>query len=340
MSVLHGRNSRQGGAFQLLGVGSPLLDILVPVDDAFLATIPGEKGGMRMVDSAFQRSVLERLPAEPRLVPGGSAGNTIFGLAHLGVPVAMFGKLGNDSHGRFYRRRLRELGGSDEAFLVTDEMPTGTCLSLITPDAERTMRTNLGASLLLQPDEAASVDYEKYDFVYIEGYLLHSAVLQTVLRKAKESGCRIGIDLASFEVVRAFKDRLPSLLRESVDVVLANEEEATALLENLPISEQLDTLASWCEVAAIKRGKKGAMVKSGNETVEVPAQLIADPVDTTAAGDLWASGFFYGLQKGKSLTESALCGALVSSEVVKVVGSEIPEERWIEIRGNLKEGRN
>ena len=95
MSILHGRNSEQGGAFQLLGVGSPLLDILVQVDDAFLGTIPGEKGGMVMVDAEFQRSVLDRLPVEPRLVPGGSTGNTVFGLARLGVPAAMLGKLGS-----------------------------------------------------------------------------------------------------------------------------------------------------------------------------------------------------------------------------------------------------
>ena len=338
MSILHGRNSEQGGAFQLLGVGSPLLDILVQVDDAFLGTIPGEKGGMVMVDAEFQRSVLDRLPVEPRLVPGGSTGNTVFGLARLGVPAAMLGKLGDDEHGRFYRRKLRELGGSDEAFIATAEMPTGTCLSMITPDAERTMRTAQGASLLLRTDEAEAVDFTKYDFVYIEGYMFYSAIMPTVLRKAKEAGCRIGVDLASFEVVRDFRESLPSILREYVDVIMANEEEAAMLLGDIPVAEQLDTLASWCEVAAIKLGRQGAVVKSGNETARVPAQLVADPADTTAAGDLWATGFLYGLYEGKNLAESAFYGALVSSEVVKVVGSEIPEERWREIKRRMNEG--
>ena len=338
MGILNGRNSANGGEFRLLGVGSPLLDVLVPVDEAFLETVPGEKGGMLMVEPEFQEEVLRRLPTEPRLVPGGSAGNTIFGLARLGIPVGMFGKLGDDENGNFYRSRLRELGGSDAEFIATSELPTGTCLSMITPDAERTMRSALAASLLVRPEEADAVDYSRYDFVYIEGYMFYSAVMPTVLRKAKEAGCRIGIDLASFEVVRDFRESLPSILKEYVDVILANEEEAAALLGEMSAEEQLDRLASWCDVAAVKLGRKGALVKSGNETVRIPAQLVENPVDTTAAGDLWATGFLYGLCRDRNLAEAAYYGALVSSEVVKVVGSEIPEERWSYIRSRMQEG--
>lgn len=137
---------KQGPA--LLGVGSPLLDILVQVEEPFLKTIPGEKGGMLMVDADFQQSVLNRLPGNPRRVPGGSAGNTVFALARLGLDVAMFGKLGDDANGDFYRARFRELGGSDAEFVTTGEAPTGTCLSLITPDA--------GAHDALQPRGVAA----------------------------------------------------------------------------------------------------------------------------------------------------------------------------------------
>jgi len=336
MSILHGRHSAGGGLFQLLGVGSPLLDILVRVSDEFLGTVPGEKGGMLMVDSAFQQSVLDRLPEKPRLVPGGSVGNTIFALARLGVPSAMLGKLGTDDNGRFYRRRLRELGGSDAAFLETAEQPTGTCLSMITPDAERTMRSSLAASLLVDPGEVDAFDFEKYDFVYVEGFMFYSKIMPTVLRKAKEAGCRIGLDLSSFEVVRDFREKLPEILEEYIDVILANEEEAAALLgDDLPPERHLDTLASWCDVAAVKLGRRGALVKSGNETVRIPAQLVEKPADTTAAGDLWAAGFLYGLYREKNLAEAAFYGSLTSSEVVKVVGSEIPEERWTQIKSRF-----
>ncbi len=316
----------------LLGVGSPLLDILVRVDDAFLATVPGEKGGMLMVDAAFQQSLLERLPGNPQRVPGGSAGNTVFALARLGIDVAMFGKLGNDANGDFYRKRFRELGGSDAQFAITGDAPTGTCLSLITPDAERTMRPCLAASLLLRIDEAEQIDFSAYDWVYIEGYMLYSAVLPTVMRRAKKAGCRIGLDLASFEVVRDFREALPDILRNYVDVVLANEEEAAALFDGMTTGEQLARLASWCDIAAIKLGRRGSLIRSGNETAEVPAQLVENPVDTTAAGDLWAAGFLYGVLRERPLIEAGWYGSLISSEVVKVVGSELPEPAWNEIK--------
>lgn len=336
MKFRHESDSSSGEAVRLLGVGSPLLDILVSVNEAFLESIPGEKGGMLMVDAAFQQDVLSRLAAEPRLVPGGSAGNTVFALARLGVPAAMFGKLGNDANGAFYRKRLEELGGSAAEFQMTEEQPTGSCLAMITPDGERTMRSNLAASLLLLPSEAERVDFSRYALVYVEGYMLYSAVLPTVMRRAREAGCRIGLDLASFEVVRDFREDLPEILREYVDIVLANEEEAAELFPGMTPEQQLDRLSSWCEVAAVKLGRDGALVREGGETARIPAQLVEHPADTTAAGDLWAAGFLYGLIRGRSVSEAAYYGAVTSGEVVKVIGSEIPEERWDYIRSRLK----
>ncbi|MDD3155717.1 MAG: adenosine kinase [Victivallaceae bacterium] len=313
------------------------MDILAQVEEKFLDTIQGAKGGMEMVDADHQQSILERLPGEQKLVPGGSAGNTVFALARLGIKTAMLGKLGDDDYGRFYRERLLALGGSDQAFIETSEAPTGTCLSLITPDGERTMRSNLAASLLIRPEEAESIDFSQYDIVYIEGYMLYSSILPTVMRKAKKAGCKIGFDLASFEVVRTFREDLPAILREYVDIVLANEEEARELFGPEPsIDEQLKRLSSWCETAAIKLGRKGAMIQSGNEMVKVPAQLVERPIDTTAAGDLWATGFLYGLLNKKPLAEAAWYGALISAEVVKVIGSEIPDSIWTEIRWRMR----
>ena len=307
-------NSSRGGSFKLLGVGSPLLDILVEVDDVFLAErVSGDKGGMEMVDAAAQQAILAQLPGKPRLVPGGSAGNTVFALARLGLDCAMFGKLGNDDNGRFYRNRLK-----------------------VTPDAERTMRSCLAASLLLRPEEAETIDFSKYDFVYIEGYMLFSAVLPTVMRNAKAAGCRIGLDMASFEVVRTFREDLPDILKNYVDVVMANEEEAAELFPELSTEDRLMRLASWCEVAAIKLGRRGCMVRCGNEIVKVPALVVERPVDTTAAGDLWAAGFLYGVLKNKPLAEAAWYGSLISHEVVKVFGSELADNVWNEIANRMK----
>ena len=201
---------------------------------------------------------------------------------------------------------------------------------------DSTMRSCLAASLLLRPEEAETIDFSKYDFVYIEGYMLFSAVLPTVMRNAKAAGCRIGLDMASFEVVRTFREDLPDILKNYVDVVMANEEEAAELFPELSTEDRLMRLASWCEVAAIKLGRRGCMVRCGNEIVKVPALVVERPVDTTAAGDLWAAGFLYGVLKNKPLAEAAWYGSLISHEVVKVFGSELADNVWNEIANRMK----
>lgn len=323
---------------RFLGVGSPLIDLLAHVDDAFLARhVPGEKGGMLMVEPGFHEEILRHCPQAPARVPGGSTGNTIFALAQLGEQVAMFGKLGRDENGDFYRRRLHELGGSTDEFVVTDAAPTGVCLAMITPDAERTMRSALGASLLLTADEAAAVDFRRYDFVYIEGYMLYSPACLPLLQGARAAGCRIGFDLASFEVVRDFRDQLPGLLREYVDVLFANADEAGELLgRDSDVDAWLEQLSAWCDIAAVKLGRRGSVIRRGGETVHVQALVVDSPVDTTAAGDLWAAGFLHGLSTGANLRRAGELGSLLSSEVVKVVGSELPTPVWQALRRRIE----
>lgn len=317
-----------------LGVGSPLVDLLARVDETFLRdNVPGAKGGMEMVAEDFIAGLLSRLPEPPQQVAGGSAGNTIFAMAELQCDVAMFGKLGGDPNGDFYRRTLRELGGSDREFIVTDAAPTGVCLSLITPDAERTMRSSLGASLLLTAQEADRIDFNSFDLVYIEGYMLFSPVFRRVLELARAAGCRIGIDLSSFEVAEKFRAELKQILPECVDIVLANAEEAAALFcgEGTP-DDHLDWLADWCDIAAVKLGRDGALVRRGAEKIHIASCLVEHPVDTTAAGDYWAAGFLCGLGRGEPLARAAWYGSLLSGEIVKVIGAKLPENSWKYIR--------
>lgn len=325
-----------GRKYRCLGVGSPLVDLLAQVPEAFIQAIPGEKGGMVMVDAVEQQKLIGSLPGEVNTAPGGSAGNTVFALARLGISCAMLGKLGTDHYGDFYRKRLRELGGSDHAFFTAADAPTGTCLSLVTPDGERTMRSDLAASLLLDSDDVETLDFSDFDVVYIEGYMLFNPAFRAVLRRAKDAGCCIGFDLASFEVVRAFREELPLLLAEYVDIVVANEEEAAELFgNNVPFETMLEELSAWCRIAVVKRGRDGAMVQCGAEICSVPAELVENPLDTTAAGDLWAAGFLYGLFAEYSLEDAARFGAVTSGEVVKVLGSEMSEDTWNEIRKRL-----
>jgi sugar/nucleoside kinase (ribokinase family) len=267
-------------------------------------------------------------------VPGGSAGNTVFALARMGVDVAMLGKTGKDSEGGYYREKLVSLGGSDREFLLSETVPTGVCLSLITPDAERTMRSDLGAASCLTPEDIEKVDFSRYSIVLIEGYMLFSAAFDAVIAAAAKAGCKIVFDLATFEVVNIFRDKINALL-DYVDILFANADEAAALVGNIPEDEQLEKLAGRCSTAVLKLGKRGAMVKRSGEKVKVSAELVENPVATTASGDLWAVGFLYGFVKGRPLEDCARYGSILSGEVVKVIGSQLPDESWKKIEKAL-----
>lgn len=325
-------------AWEILGVGSPLVDQLLNVDDAFLKEhVSGAKGGMEMVEPDLIRELISKGGQLPRCVPGGSAGNTIFALAKMGISCAMLGKLGKDAMGDLYESEFKNNGGRVEYFITTSAAPTGCCLSLVTPDAERTMRSALGASLLLEKEEIEKVDFTPFDLVYIEGYMLFSPVFDTLLRCVKAAGCRIGFDLASFEVVGIFKEKLLNeVLPRYVDLLFANEEEAAALLGKLPPEEMADRLSKICEVAVVKSGVLGSWAVRGTEKVQIPAFVVEHPVDTTAAGDLYAAGFIRGLAAGAPLEKCGAIGSRISSEVVKVFGSVLPPEAWDKVFEEIK----
>ena len=319
----------------VLGVGSPLLDVLAKVDDNFLAKhVSGAKGGMEMIGSEERAALMQLLGENVEWVPGGSAGNTVFALARMGIDVAMLGKTGKDSEGEYYRSKLVSFGGSDREFFLSETAPTGICLSLITPDAERTMRSDLAAASLMTAEDVQQVDFSRYDIVLIEGYMLFSAAFDAVFESAKKAGCKIAFDLASFEVVNIFRDKINALL-DDVDILFANADEAAALVGNIPEDEQLEELAKHCSTAVLKLGKRGAMVKRNGEKVKVSAELVEIPVDTTAAGDLWAAGFLYGIVKNHALENCARYGSILSGEVVKVIGSQLPDESWKKIEKAL-----
>lgn len=320
---------------RVLGVGSPLLDILASVDDAFLSNIEGEKGGMMLTASENIDRVVDMLDHKVDIVPGGAAGNTVFALAELGIPTAMLGKTGNDYYGRIYRDGLAEAGGSEEGFFTSAEIPTGKCLSLITPDGERTMRTFFGASAVLTKDEVKSLDFHNYSLVYIEGYqLFQRQMIGEVLKQAEKSGCKIALDLASFEVVSQFKSDIINILDEYIDLVFANEEEADALFGTGNPQLNAGKLAEKCRIAAVKLGKKGAIVATGNDMINIEIQPVT-PVDTTAAGDLWAAGFLFGYLNGKPLEVCARIASITAREVVQVVGSKIPAARWLAVQNEI-----
>ncbi len=321
---------------KILGVGSPILDILVNVDDKFIEGIDGDKGGMELVSSEALEAILAKTGGNaPHNAPGGSAGNTIFGLAELGTPVAFLGKVGRDQDGEFYTGCLAKLGGDVSAFRYADGIHTGRCLSLVTPDSERTMRTDLGAAATVTEEDVSPDVFAGVNLVHIEGYMLFAEnILRKTLKAAKDAGCRISLDMASFEVVRFKKDILPELLSEYVDIVFANEDEAREFCGDVSLEEALEKLSEYCETAVVKMGKEGSLIKRGEEIARVRADVV-NAVDTTGAGDLWQTGFLYGFVNGRSLEECGILGSALGAEVVQVMGANIPDARWDVIRKSL-----
>jgi len=320
----------------VLGFGSALVDVLAHVDEDFRASIPGIKGGTELVDSHTMAAIVRRLPQAPRQAPGGSAANTIVGYAKLGGKAALLAKIGLDDAGVFYRQDMQRAGVDTTPFKATGDTDTGRCLSLITPDSERTMRTYMGAAATLRPDELSLDDFRGYSHFYCEGYALFSRELTfRALDLARAAGMVICLDLSAPEVVLAAKDILPVLLRDYVHAVFANEQEAAAFCgSNDPVAG-LDALAAHCPLAVLKLGRQGVRLRErGGEVIAVPACSVK-AIDSTGAGDLWAAGFLYGWLRGWPLHAAAELGAKVAAAVVQVTGAVIPDDVWTAIRRGL-----
>src|SRR4051812_5900216 len=279
--------------FDLIGVGAPIVDIVAAVPESFLAHVEGEKGGMVMVDAAEIARLVAKLPQPPGLTPGGSAANTIFNATRLGLKTAFVGKIGGDDLAHLYLDRFAGGGVLTNRFKRSD-LPNGRSLILTTPDAQRTMRTYLGAVKSFSPDEVRPEDFQGARHVHIEGYVVFNrALADAILKAARAAGCTISLDLASFEVVRSARDWLLQQLEIGLDLVFANEDEIQALF---PDARETDygklaqRLAERGCTAAVKLGKDGAWIARRNELHLIAPHRIADAVDSNGAGDAWAAG--------------------------------------------------
>ena len=272
---------------RVIGIGNALTDMLVNLKtDKVLDTFNLPKGSMSLVDAALQTEISKSVAGLPySLSLGGSAGNTIRAMARLGCDVGFIGKVGTDKTGDFFIQALENLG--IEPFIFRGKERSGRCVSLISPDGERTMVTFLGAALELSAAEVTSAIFEGYDCLYIEGYLVQDhELIAGAVRTAK-----------------AFTG------------------------EGEPLNA-LQMLSELCELAVVKVGIKGALIKRGSEVVHVGIMAAAKRVDTTGAGDLYAAGFLSGLCEGLTLRQCGTIGAIVAGKVIEVVGTTFSEEAW------------
>lgn len=318
------------GRKTIVAIGSALVDMLARENDDFVKQTGSPKGSMTLVEKDFIERTLTMVGGEPEIVPGGSACNTAMGVGKLGGPARFVGKCGAGRMGAIFKSGL-ESNGVQPALFQSDSA-TGRVLSVITPDAQRTMFTYLGASAEALPEEMARADFEDAAIVHIEGYLLFNPdLIRSALKTAKESGASISLDLASFNVVEEAGELLDELVKEYVDILIANEDEARAFTGISDEAEALEALCRNVSIGVLKVGARGSYIRAAGETVRVEPLGEGGAADTTGAGDLWASGFLYGLVNGMSLEKSGAIGSACGYEVCQVIGARIPEEGWFRI---------
>jgi sugar/nucleoside kinase (ribokinase family) len=314
---------------EIIGVGAALVDLLLEESDAFLSERNIPKGGMNLTEAESIEQMILASGTSYKTVPGGSACNTLVGIAKLGGKSAFLGRAGSDELGDLFKTHLVQ--SQVRSLLRIAEEPTGRVLSVITPDAQRTMFTCLGASAGITTEHIDENIFENADIVYIEGYLAFNVpVFRKVLELAKSTGAEVALDLASFDVVNFCKPLLEEVIPEYVDILIANEDEALAFT-GLQAAEALNKMKTLCKIAIVKNGKKGALISAMDVLYEIKADVVK-AIDTTGAGDLWAAGFLYGYTQGYDLNRCGAIGARVAAEVVQVIGTVIPDTTWSELR--------
>lgn len=320
---------------RILGIGSALVDILTQIpNEQILQELNLPKGSMTYVDAKDAVNITERLTKEfgSQRASGGSAANTMSGLAQLGVESGFLSKIGNDEMGEFFKKQMTDT--HVKPLLLTSDTPSGRVSAMVTPDGERTFATCLGASIELCPDDIQPELFDGWDILYVEGYLVANPnMLRKAISTAKAQGMTIAIDLASYNVVEESRDFLLELVNNYVNIVFANEQEAKALTGLNP-EAALHYIAERCDIAVVKIGAKGAYIQRGTETVTIPP-LKADVVDTTGAGDMWAAGFLAGFVKGEPLQKCGIMGAIVAKNIIEVVGAKMNDARWENIHATI-----
>lgn len=311
-------------AFDVLGIGNAIVDVISHADDAFLTKHALNKGSMTLIDEARAEALYASM-APAVEISGGSCGNTMAGVASFGGKGAYIGKVRNDQLGAVFAHDLRATGVAFDTPLATSGPATARCLILVTPDAQRTMNTYLGACTGLGPADIDPKLAGAAQVTYVEGYLWDAPEAKKAVLKAFDAahaaGRLVSITLSDSFCVDRYREEFRALIRDKVDILFGNESEIKSLYQVESFEAALAATRKEAKIAALTRSEKGSVVVKGGETHAVPAAPVARVVDTTGAGDLYAAGFLHGFTHGKPLAECARLGGIAAAEIISHVGA-------------------
>jgi len=310
--------------YDVVGIGNSIVDIIARCDDAFLSKNDLTKGFMRLIPAGEAGRLYEAMgPAIER--SGGSAANTVAGLASFGAKCGFIGRVAADQFGGIFRHDIRSLGVAYNTRPVDDGEPTARCLILVTPDGERTMNTFLGVSVGFTTVDLDASLIEAAKIVYLEGYLFDrdeaKEAFKEAARIARGSGAKVALTLSDAFCVDRHRADFRTFINEGTEIIFANEKEITSLYEVNSFEEAADAVLSECELAVLTRSAEGSVIVSGGETITIEPEPVHAVVDVTGAGDLYAAGFLYGLTQGLALQTCGQLGSLAAAEVISHFGA-------------------
>jgi len=310
--------------FDVLGIGNALVDVLAHSTDDFLTENGIAKGAMNLIDADRATDLYGRM--EPAVeISGGSAANTMVGVAELGGRAAYIGKVKADQLGEVFAHDIRAAGVGFDVTAATEGEPTGRCLIMVTPDAQRSMNTFLGASSTLEPADVRADDVAASEVTYLEGYLFDPAPAREAFYKAAniahQAGRKVSLTLSDPFCVDRYRAEFLHLIETEVDILFANEAELKSLYQTESFDDGLQALMHHCPMAGLTRSEHGSVVLWNDEVHVISAYPVDQVVDTTGAGDAYAAGFLFGLAKGKDAKTCGQLGSLAASEVISHFGA-------------------
>ncbi len=307
----------------VVGVGNAIVDVISNVEESFITEHGLEKGAMTLIDTERAISLYDVMPS-PTEVGGGSAANTIVGIASLGATAGYIGKVRDDALGATFRDDLRAAGVTYDMPLASAGEPTARSMIQVTPDAERTMNTFLGISAALEPADIDLAFVASTEILYCEGYLYDAPPAKEAIRlamtTAKEAGKKVSLTLSDGFCVDRHRDDFLALIVDTVDILFGNEDEIGSLYQTTDFDEAARRAAADCDLVCLTRSAEGSVILNGGESIEVAAVPVANVVDTTGAGDLYAAGVLFGIASGRDLATCGRLGSLAASEVISHIG--------------------